>query len=109
MPAGAGDRDTLDCRAMDTAEAKDILIRELAKYRTKSYGELVGLIDSAQTLEITAPSGTWYQLEFEATWDDPFKPNDVLRVFGSIDDGGLRALMPLTDGFLIAPNGKLVG
>lgn len=94
---------------MDTAEAKGILMRELAKFRAKPYSELVGLIENVQTLELTAPSGTWYQLEFEATWDDPSKPNEVLRVFGSIDDGGIRAFSPLSEDFLMAPNGAFIG
>jgi hypothetical protein len=93
---------------MDTAEAKSILVRELAKFRAKPYSELVGLIENVQTLELTAPSGTWYQLEFEATWDDPSKPNDVLRVFGTIDDGGIRAFSPLSEDFLMAANGAFI-
>jgi len=93
---------------MDTAEARAILNRELAKYRAKPYSELVGLIDNIETLEVTAPSGTWYQLEFEATWDDPEKPNDVLRMFGSIDDGGIRAYSPLSSDFLMAPHGEFI-
>lgn len=94
---------------MDTAEAHSILSRELAKYRAKSYRELVGLIANVETLEVTTPSGTWYQLEFGATWDDPSKPNDVLRVFGSIDNGGVRAFSPLSEDFLMAPNGEFIG
>jgi hypothetical protein len=93
---------------MDTAEAQSILRRELAKYRTKSYAELLGLIENDDGLEVTAASGAWYQLKFEAAWDDPDRPNDVLRVFGSIDDGGIRAYSPLSDDFLIAPNGQFI-
>ncbi len=94
---------------MDTADARTVLSRELTKYRAKSYDELVGLINKVETLAVTAPSGALYQLEFEATWDDPAKPNDVVRVFGSIDDGGFRAYSPLSDDFLMGPNGEFVG
>lgn len=88
---------------MNTAEAKAILDGELAKLRVKPYSELVPLIKEVQTLEITGLSGARYQLEFEARWDDPGKPNGVLRVLGSIDDGGIRAYFPLSDSFLIVP------
>ena len=94
--------------ALNTAEAKTILDAELAKLRAKPYGELVSLIKEVQTLEVTASSGACYQLEFEAIWDDPSKPNDVLRVFGSIDDGGIRAYFPLSDSFLITPLGEFL-
>ena len=60
-------------------------------------------------MEITARSGKPYQLEFQALWDDPKRPNGVLRIAGAIDDGGLRVYTPVTDSFLIAPNGEFVG
>jgi hypothetical protein len=82
---------------------------ELAKYRAKAYRELVALIGNPRTLEVTAPSGTWYQIEIQALWDDPKNLNGVLRVAGAIDDGGIRAYMPLTDSFLLAPTGEFVG
>ena len=92
---------------MNTVEAKGILDDQLLKYRSKSYTDLVSLIENSESLEITAASGTWYQLKFFAAWDD--NPNDVLRVFGSIDDGGLRAYFPLGDNFLVNPDGTFVG
>jgi hypothetical protein len=91
---------------MDTAEAKSILLAELEKYRGRSYRELSHLVDAPETLEVTAPSGTWYQLEFEGIWDD--KPNDVLRVHGMIDDGGVRAFAPVVECFLINPDGEVI-
>ena len=92
---------------MDKAEAKSILAFELSKYRQKSYSDLIGLIDRTEGLESHAPSGTRYQLKFFAAWDD--KPNEVLRVFGAIDDGGWRAYSPLTDSFLMKPDGTFLG
>ena len=91
---------------MNNAEARSILLTEMAKYRRRSYTELAALIDLPEALEITAPSGTSYQLEFEGIWDD--KPNEVLRVHGMIDDGGVRALAPMVECFLIKPNGELI-
>jgi hypothetical protein len=39
-------------------------------------------------------------------WDDKKLGN--LRVCGSIDDGGLRAFFPVTDSFIIAPDGRFI-
>lgn len=92
---------------MDKAEAKGILAAEIEKLRANSYSELVErLLDSQDTLEVTAASGTWYQIELQAFWDD--KPGGNLRVTGSIDDGGWRAYVPLTDDFILAPDGSFV-
>jgi hypothetical protein len=94
---------------MNKAEAKAILATELAKYRAKPYRELVDLVGNSHRTEITAASGTWYQIAVQGLWDDPKKPNDVVRIAGAIDDGGVRAYVPLTDSFLVAPNGEFVG
>jgi hypothetical protein len=94
---------------MNNAEARSVLKNELAKYRAKHYLELVALIGNPQTLEVLAPSGVTYQVEVEAMWDHPKKPNGVLRVVGSVDDGGIRAFVPLTDSFLLTPTGEFVG
>ena len=55
----------------------------------------------------TMPSGTKYQIEIAAAWDDDRGGN--LRVLGMVDDGGLRALAPLSEDFLVGPDGALVG
>ena len=62
---------TLDCRRMNKAEARTVLEAELAKYRAKPYRELVALIGNPRTIEVTGPSGTVYQIEIQALWDDP--------------------------------------
>ena len=48
-----------------------------------------------------------YQLESEFFWDD--KPAGDIRVIGASDDGGLRALVPLCDAFIKAPDGRFIG
>jgi hypothetical protein len=58
-------------------------------------------------LEVAGPSGAIYQLEVQAFWDD--KRSRHLRVLASIDDGGWSAFIPLTDDFIIAPDGSFVG
>jgi hypothetical protein len=59
------------------------------------------------TFEIAGPSGTRYQLEIQAMWDR--NPGGKLRILGCIDDGGWRAFVPVTDDFLIDPDGRFVG
>jgi hypothetical protein len=39
----------------------------------------------------------------------PYGRGGPLRVLGSIDDGGWRALSPLCDDFVLAPDGRFVG
>ena len=57
---------------------------------------------------MSGPSGAWYQLEIQGLWDAA--PQHVLRVMAAIDDGhGWRANLPLTDSFLVAPDGSFVG
>lgn len=92
---------------MDKREAKAILADEFRKYRERSYGELQELLDRTDAFEVTGGSGTSYQLEFYAVWDD--KAGGNLRVLGYIDDGGWRAYFPLGDCFIIAPDGSFVG
>jgi hypothetical protein len=93
---------------MNSAEAKLILARELAKYRSRPFDELLSLIQQVETHELTGASGACYQLEFQALWEDP-RSRKVLRVSGAIDEGGPGAFAPLTDGFRITPAGKFVG
>ncbi len=91
---------------MNKEEAKSVLGKALGAYRTKTYNELGYLLETQDTSEVTAESGTNYQLEIQAVWDDEESGN--LRVMRSIDDGGWRAFMPLTDDFIIAPDGKFL-
>jgi hypothetical protein len=92
---------------MNEQEGKDLLYEHLKEYRGLPYGALVALLDQPQVAEVTGPSGTKYQLEVQVFWDGPRHGN--VRVLGSIDDGGLRASVPLTDSFIMAPNGVFIG
>lgn len=93
---------------MDRKEALDVLALEMARWRTLSWQELKDRVGSAEpeTLEVRGPSGTTYQLEIEAFWDD--KSDDVIRVLGCVDDGGVRAFFPLTECFLLSPDGVFI-
>jgi hypothetical protein len=103
-------------------EAKAILAEQVGRLRKQSYSELrryqskerfrlgplsFGGGENVEAFEVTGESGAEYQLEIQSFWDD--KPNGDLRVCVSIDDGGLRAYSPLTDSFIIAPDGSFVG
>ncbi|MFZ3089907.1 MAG: hypothetical protein WA240_04700 [Nitrospirota bacterium] len=87
---------------MDRKEAKTILAKELGGYRKRLYKELLYLLKTQDVREVNGPSGKTYQLEFQAVWDDCEGGN--LRVIGAIDDGGLRAFIPMTDDFIITPD-----
>ena len=92
---------------MDKAEAQSLLSQELSRYRELPYAELFSLIDHSETVERTAPSGVNYQIEMQVFVDDVSL--QTLRVMGSIDDGGWRAFSPLSDDFILAPDGSFVG
>src|SRR5262245_47229095 len=86
---------------MDDEEATRILAQELARYRRESFADLQRLLKEVDAYEVEGPSGTNYQIEIQAIWDD--EPNGNLRVIGGLDDGGLRAYVPLTDDFILSP------
>jgi hypothetical protein len=92
---------------MDKAEAQSLLSQELSRYRELPYAELFSLIDHSETVERTAPSGVNYQIEMQVSVDDVSL--QTLRVMGSIDDGGWRAFSPLSDSFILSPDGSFVG
>jgi hypothetical protein len=94
---------------MNKREAHSILSEWLAGYRSLPYAELAARAaeGAVETSELAAPSGTRYQLEVQFLWDG--KPNADVRVMGSVDDGGVRAFLPVTDSFIVAPDGRFVG
>ena len=92
---------------MNKNEARAVLKAELEKYRKRSYESLTELLDQLDAYEVQGPSGVTYQLEIQAVWDG--EPNSHLRVMGGIDDGGLRsAFSPLTEDFILTPEGDFV-
>jgi hypothetical protein len=92
--------------AMDGAEAKSILAKELAEFAARPYDKLVLLIDNPDVKNVGGYSGENYQIEFEVFWDS--KPGGNLRIMASIDDGGWRAFMPITDSLIVKPDGTLL-
>lgn len=92
---------------MDRKEARKILRELVSDLRRLSYEELLRFRDEHEAREIIGDSGAWYQLEIIVFTDDP--KDDTLRVSVAIDDGGWRAFSPLTDDFIIAPDGSFFG
>ena len=86
---------------MDKSEAQKILGEQLARF--SSYAELVPLVESrrVENFEVCGASGTKYQVEVQFFWDD--QRRRIVRVVGSIDDGGIRVFVPLTDTLLVSP------
>jgi len=92
---------------MDRSEARTVLSNHLALFRKRSYADLVALIGDVHVAEISGPSGAEYQIEVEVRWDSP--GDRTVRVLGAIDDGRfLSALTPLTDSFILSPDGHFV-
>jgi hypothetical protein len=92
---------------MNEAIAREILKSELSNWRTKFYLELAKLIDRTQATEVTGPDKKIYQVEIQILWDSRRDGN--IRVVGAIDDRGFRAFCPLSDSFIVSPDGKFVG
>ena len=92
---------------MDKQEAQTILEEHLETWRAKHYEELVDWIGETSVAEIEGASGTTYQIEVEVACDGA--EGGPVRVMGGIDDGGWRAFVPLTGGFIMAPDGSFVG
>lgn len=90
---------------MDKSEARKILSEQLARFSGSSYSELAPLAEAecVENYKVRATSGKAYQVEIQFFWDN--RPGDTIRVMGSIDDGGIRAIFPLTDSLLIAKPG----
>jgi hypothetical protein len=87
---------------MDVAEARRHLVDHLERIASAGYAVLAERIRQDQVhevLHVAAESGRCYQLEVDIVWDH--QPGGAIRLLGGIDDGGLRAFLPLTDSRLI--------
>lgn len=109
---------------MDKKEARELLDDLIAEVRAVPYHGLreriaparwslfggrldIGGGGEPEIGELTGPSGTWYQTEVQVFSDH--KKGGDLRMLASIDDGGRSAFRPMTDGFIMAPDGSFVG
>ena len=92
---------------MDKKEAQQLLKARVNQLRAMSYHDLLSLLDKETVIEVDGSSGGRYSIETSVFWDDA-KDRD-LRVIINIDDGGWRAFAPMTDDFIMAPDGSFVG
>jgi hypothetical protein len=91
---------------MNKAEARSILSSELKAFASRSYNQLAALIGNPGVKNFVSESDVNYQIEFSVFWDA--KPDENLRIIGSIDDGGWRAFLPLTGSLIMRPDGTLI-
>jgi hypothetical protein len=93
---------------MDDREAAQVLERELLVLRGESYANLVHRIQAGPfAYDMAVANGVTYQIEIDCIWDGT--PGGNVLVMGSIDDGGWRAVSPLTRSFIKSPDGSFVG
>jgi len=90
---------------MKKPEAQSILDEQLSIFVRQPYAKLAELVNVPKNITVQAPSGTKFQIEFNVFYDSGKQQN--LRIIGSIDDGGWRAMMPLTKTLIVKPNGEL--
>jgi len=82
---------------MNIEEAQQILAGELQYFKDILYMELIDRVGENTCYEKKAGSCS-YQIEITILWDST--PYEAIRIIGSIDDGGLRAFIPLTESVL---------
>lgn len=93
---------------MDKSEARRIALNELRVLREMAWADLRDrYLGSPDTVEVDGPSGTTYQVKTHAVWDG--KTGGDLRLFMEVDDGGWRAFVPLSESFVVSPDGSFVG
>ena len=79
---------------MDKREAEQVANEVASRYRSRPRDELLRYLKEQDVFEVVAPSGTRYQIEVQAFWDDG-KGKD-LRVRIAVDDFGTSAFQPPT-------------
>ena len=93
---------------MDEGEARSLATARLDALRAVPYAGLVDrLAGRVETDEVVGPSSARCQVEVQAVWDR--REGENLRVIVSVDDGGLRAFAPVTEDFIVRPDGSFVG
>src|SRR5437763_463273 len=104
-----GDRGVAGANSMNSAEAQEILSRELSQYRDWPYEQLRDLVSLPKGVSrVPGPSGVLYYVDIRVVWDSWWR--GTVRVLGAIDDGsGLSPYVPLTDSFIKAPDETFVG
>ncbi len=88
-------------------EAVDIVAKEIRSLRSQSHSELQQYL-KPQVQTRVGDSGTAYEVEIQAAWDD--KSAQTLRVMVNIAEAGQwRFVDASVDDFIIAPDGSFIG
>jgi len=87
--------------------AYDFINQEISSLRTQAYADLVARIGKAAHNEFLAHDGNSYLMETEIFWDS--KKGGNIRVTVCVDGGGVSAVFPVSDAFIMAPDGTIVG
>ena len=94
---------------MNEKEATRVLDGVVAELRREPYTTLgARYLDESDGPTVAAESGVEYEVEVQGVWDSPRQPGN-LRVIISIDDGGWRAISPLSTDFIVTSDGSFVG
>ena len=88
--------------SMNERAALECLATERAQLKSLTCEELTALVDEPRSKWVTGSDGRKYQLEIQVFWDS--KESRNLRLMLSVDDGGWRAFIPLTDSFIVSPS-----
>lgn len=94
---------------MSTQEAAAILAEQISVYRKKPYKELSDRVGLPPFTGVTKNEDeSAYYWDIEVFWDDGRESN--VRVVANISDGnGLSAYFPMTDDFIMTPDGDFIG
>ena|ERR1035437_8805412 len=91
---------------MNDAIAYVLIDAELRRLLDLPYSQLIKLVGVRELKEVVGEDGVSYRVEVEAIWDIARKKD--VTVIVSVDDGGWRALRPLTEDFVMRPDGSFV-
>jgi len=92
---------------VDKSEARGIARAQVSALRQLTWEQLRDrYLSSPQTVEMSGESAVVYQVQTQAVWDS--RVDGDLRVMVAVDDGGWRAFLPLSEDFIIAPDGSFV-
>jgi hypothetical protein len=86
---------------------KTFLARKIDELRRLPYEQLQARVGKVDKEEFDTGDGGFVALQIMGFWDDRKKGH--VRILVNADDGGLRAFMPRSDSFIVAPDGKFIG
>ena len=92
---------------VDKDEARKIAEKDLEFYRGMSYEDISAKIGEQETFERISERGEPYQIEFDFFYDNHTSGN--IRVAGIVSYSGWTDFFPVSNDFIIGPDGKFVG